>query len=154
MHVTKWGELGILCCMYLAKSASDQPVGAQDIADSQQIPLQYAQQILHRLKKGGIIKSARGPHGGYKLSATPEAISLKDILYAAEGDTFEVICDTNPVHGEKCAEMTHPCGLQAVWRELKLAVDTLLASRSLASVITQTSQPATDTVVQIHSARK
>ena len=154
MHVTKWGELGILCCMHLAQLKSEQPVGAQDIADNLGIPLQYAQQILHRLKKGGVISSARGPHGGYRLSTKAEDVSLKDILYAAEGDTFEVICDTNPIHGEKCAEITSPCGLQSVWRELKVAVDTLLAGRSLASVISQSAQNPTDTIVQIHTARR
>ena len=150
MRVTRWGEFGILCCLFLAENRSSTPVGASEIADTQGIPLQYAQQILHRLKKGGIIKSARGPKGGYTLSRPPEETNLKDILYAAEGDTFEVICETNPISSERCVEGTS-CGLRPVWTELKQAVDTLLESKTLAS-IHKSIASSPDPIVQIHQS--
>lgn len=164
MRITRWGEYGILCCLYLARKeravagpgkgvrstsageaftggatvsqeqASSDTVGAAEIAAAQGIPLQYAQQILHRLKKGKVVRSLRGPHGGYALQKSPGNTSLKEILYAAEGDTFEVLCDTDPVY-ESCAEGRPNCGLRQVWRELKFAIDALLDQRSLAQVL-------------------
>lgn len=133
MRVTKWGEYGILCSLYIARNYVDGPVGAAEIADGQQIPLQYTQQILQRLRKGNIIRSVRGPKGGYTLSEPPERTTLKAILYATEGDTFEVICDAHPVYSERCVDSV--CGLRPVWQELKTAVDSLLEQRTLAGIM-------------------
>ena len=133
MRVTKWGEYGILCSLYLARKHHDGPVGAAEIADGQQIPLQYTQQILQRLRKGNIIKSVRGPKGGYALTESPEKTTLKAILYAAEGDTFEILCDTHPVYSERCEDSV--CGLRSVWHELKSAVDSLLEQHTLATIM-------------------
>jgi len=137
MRVTKWGEYGILCSLYLARAGAQGAggglaVGAADIARAQVIPLQYTQQILQRLRKGDIIKSVRGPHGGYRLARSADDISLKDILYAAEGATFEVICEENPVHPTCHSE---GCGLSRVWYDLREQIDALLASRSLADLV-------------------
>ena len=133
MRITKWGEYGILCSLYLARKHQEGAVGAAEIAETQEIPLQYTQQILQRLRKGGIIKSVRGPKGGYALRRSPEETTLKDILYAAEGDTFEVVCDVHPVYSEMCG--TKNCGLRSVWHDLKQAVDVLLEQRTLAWIM-------------------
>ena len=133
MRITKWGEFGILCCLYLARRAEKAPVGATDIAAAQMIPLQYTQQILQRLRKGKIIESVRGPHGGYRLVRTPAATTLREILYAAEGDTFENICEVNPVYPEMCGNRA--CGLKVVWEDLKVAIDQLLEKRTLAEIL-------------------
>jgi Rrf2 family iron-sulfur cluster assembly transcriptional regulator len=138
MRVTKWGEYGILCCLFLAHKFEDEsPVGAAEIAEVQDIPIQYTQQILQRLRKGEIIKSIRGPHGGYKLERAPQDISLKDVFTAAEGDTFELICDSNPVYKENCGVNTNSpcCGLRTVWTGLKTVIDDYLGSKTLADVL-------------------
>lgn len=136
MRVTKWGEFGILCSLYLARKYSEGAVGAAEIAERQLIPLQYTQQILQRLRKGKVIQSVRGPHGGYRLARSPEAITLKDILYAAEGATFEIICETKPVYDEQCSADRQPaCGLRNVWYELRESIDALLTARTLASLL-------------------
>ncbi len=133
MRVTRWGEFGILCSLYLARKGENEAVGAAEIAEKQSIPIQYTQQILQRLRKGGIIKSVRGPKGGYALVRSPIETTLKDILYAAEGETFEVICESDPVYTEKCEGRV--CGLRSVWTELRTVVDDFLSKRSLAWLI-------------------
>ena len=133
MRVTKWGEYGILCSLYMARKQHQGPIGAAEIAEAQEIPIQYTQQILQRLRKGDIIKSVRGPKGGYTLTRSPELTTLKDILYAAEGDTFEVLCESHPVYHELCEAKN--CGLKSVWIDLKRAVDELLEKRTLATVM-------------------
>jgi Rrf2 family protein len=144
MRVTKWGECGILCSVYLAKKFGGAPIGAVEIAESQALDTQYTQQILHRLRKGGVIESERGPRGGYRLARSPESITLKDILYAAEGDTFQIICDYAPIHpapsdsagsnASHCATKEN-CGLHGVWQELRTAIDTLLEQRTLKDLL-------------------
>ena len=139
MRVTKWGECGILCSMHLARRYGGEPTGAQEIADVHALDLQYTQQVLHRLKKGGIIESIRGPKGGYRLLRPPAEINLKDILYASEGDTFQIICDSaplhpNPVEPDLCATR-ETCSLHGVWQELRHAIDSLLSQKSLADLV-------------------
>lgn len=114
-------------------------VGAAELSDSLSIPHQYLQQILQRLRKGGLIESVRGPGGGYRLAHDPTTITLKDILQAAEGDTFEIVCDSKGVFHE-CAGPTFSCSLKPVWHELKEAVDALLSSKTLAA-LAETSTP-------------
>lgn len=139
MRVTKWGECGILCALYLAKKFGEPPVGAAEIAETQGIDLPYTQQILQRLRKGDVIESARGPKGGYKLQRAPKDITLKDILYAAEGDTFQIICEHAPLHPEaqeptRCSTQ-ESCSLHGVWQDLRVAIDKLLEARTLQDLV-------------------
>ncbi len=161
MRVTKWGECGILCGMHLARRHGGEPTGAQEIADAHGLDLQYTQQVLHRLKKGGIIESIRGPKGGYRLVRNPTEINLKDILYASEGDTFQIICDSSPLHPnpvepDMCATR-ETCSLHGVWQELRSAIDSLLEQKSLADLVEQQAKLAPGgvetTLVNIKSGR-
>jgi len=141
MRVTKWGECGILCALYLAQRYDLPTVGAADIAEGQGLDLQYTQQILQRLRKGNVIESVRGPKGGYRLVRAPEHTTLKDILYAAEGETFQIICDYAPIHPNtttpnQCATK-QTCSLHGVWQELRTAIDALLEQRTLADLVDQ-----------------
>lgn len=149
MRITKWGEYGILCAVYLGKTENNATVGAGEIASYHSIPLQYTQQILQRLRKGGIIESVRGPGGGYRLSRQSEDISLKEILYAAEGHTFEVICGQNTIFSD-CSSKQRDCDLQKVWHELKHTIDSFLDSRSLKELL----ESKDSELVQLSTGRK
>jgi len=127
-----------LCSLQLAKrhGSEDEAIGAAEIAEHNLIPIQYTQQILQRLRKGGIIDSIRGPKGGYKLVASPELISIKQILVAAEGDTFQIICESS-ITATFCAP-GNTCGLRAIWTDLRNVIDQFLDSRSLAWLLENT----------------
>jgi len=136
MRVTQWGEFGIHCAAYLAERAKhgDLRVSAPEIAESQGIALQYAQQILQRLRKGAVVESERGPRGGYRLARPADEISLFDILKAAEGSTFEVMCESKPLDEQRCSESTI-CNLRVFWHEFRESVDSFLRARTLASLL-------------------
>lgn len=134
MRVTQWGEFGIHFATYLARQADEgrPTVGAAEIARSQGVDLQYTQQILQRLRRGGIIESVRGPSGGYRLKASPASITLFDIISATEGHTFE------SAQGARSTERPHPNaapGLERVWSDFKLYIDSYLRSCSLADLL-------------------
>lgn len=135
MHITQWGEYGVHFSVYLARRALDGTpmVSAAEIAEAQQIDLQYAQQILQRLRKGEIVESVRGPQGGYRLASPPEQITLLDILMATEGETFELLCDAKPLDGANCSSETS-CGLRRIWSDLRTHVDDFLKSYTLAAL--------------------
>jgi Rrf2 family iron-sulfur cluster assembly transcriptional regulator len=155
MRVTKWGECGILCSLYLAERYGAPPVGAAEIAETQGLDLPYTQQILQKLRKGEVIESARGPKGGYTLQRKPDDITLKDILYAVEGDTFQIICDHHPLHPDAmhptlCATR-ESCGLHGVWQDLRAAIDKLLEERTLADLLKKNGLP--NSLVQLGANR-
>jgi len=153
MHVTKWGEYGILCSVFLARrfvaaqagapsADASGPVGALEVAQEQGIPAQYTQQILQRLRRGGVVKSVRGAHGGYILARPPSEITLLDIMKAAEGSTFDLMCETSPaypsVNGPHECGGAHTgggCNLKEVWLEVRSAIDDVLTRRTLASLL-------------------
>lgn len=133
MRITKWGEYGILCSLSLANRYGGEAIGAAELADDHNIPLQYTQQILQRLRRGGIVSSVRGPGGGYQLARPAESVTLKEILEVTEGGTFAVICDQNTIHAD-CHSSDRPCGLRNVWTGLRGVIDEYLSSHTLASL--------------------
>ena len=104
MRITQWGEYGVHFAVFLARRSSEGVpiVGAAEIAESQGVELQYAQQILQRLRKGEIIESVRGPQGGYRLKRSADTISLLDILIATEGESLQIFCDARPLDADTC----------------------------------------------------
>ena len=156
MRITRWGELGLLCCMYLARNFGEHCVGAAELAKSQALPLDYTQQILQRLRKGKIVQSTRGPHGGYSLARAPDSISLKAVLEALEGQTLELVCDSDPVYQSFCSQNRN-CGVKWLWQGLKDAVDQYLESKTIATLIeeqsSRTSQQLSQSLVEIRKRR-
>ena len=136
MHVTKWGEYGILCTLFIAKRTCTgmDLVGASEVAQAHNIALDYAQQILQRLRKGNIIKSMRGSKGGYLLSRPAREISLLDIIRASEGDSFEIICEHNPLQiADRCLK-PGCCAMRPIWQEVKAQINSVLAKYDLATL--------------------
>jgi len=139
MRITQWGEYGVHLSVFIAQqqTATSAPVPANDIARSQAIAADYAHQILQRLRKGGVIESVRGPLGGYRLTRPAEEITLYDILVAAEGQSFEIICDTKPINDLRCAPQGR-CSLRDIWHDLKDHVDQFLKRETLRSLTDRT----------------
>lgn len=148
MRITQWGEYATHFCIYFARIAEKNDavcVTATEVAKEYDIDQLYAQQILQRLRKANIIYSVRGAQGGYKLSKSSEVITLKDILSAAEGDTFEMICDSKPIDKERCSPTTD-CSVRGLWQDLKTHIDSFLQDKTLKSLLEEKS---TDTLIQI-----
>lgn len=124
MRITQWGEYGVHFSAMLARGAREgrAVLGAAEVAREQSVDVQYAQQIFQRLRKGGIVESVRGPQGGYKLARPASEITLKDILIAAEGETFEIICEVKPLGDARCCA-TGACSLRPIWYQLKEHID-------------------------------
>jgi Rrf2 family iron-sulfur cluster assembly transcriptional regulator len=136
MRITQWGEYGVLFSVAMGRflRAGTDLLSAQDIATSQGVALHYSQQILLRLKDGGIVESIRGPRGGYRLARQPEEITLRDIIIASEGKTLEVICESKPLDEERC-NPSSDCSLRGVWYGLRQHVDEYLSGISLAQLL-------------------
>ena len=78
--------------LFLAEEQGGSPVQLSRIAETQRIPPKYLELIMLDLKKAGLVKSNRGPKGGYRLARTPEQISFGAIVRSMEGPIALVSC--------------------------------------------------------------
>ena len=69
----------------LAVYAKDQCVQLSSIAERNNISVKYLEQIFSSLRKAGLVRSVKGPQGGYLLAKSPESITVADVIYALDG---------------------------------------------------------------------
>ena len=80
MRLTSKGRYAVRAVLDLTFNSNGRPVRLQEISDRQKISLHYLEQLFRRLRKGSVVKSVRGPGGGYVLSRSMDEISVKDVL--------------------------------------------------------------------------
>ena len=92
------GAYGLYAMMELTKTHRGDSVQIKDIAEAQDIPQHYLEQLLVTLRKSGFVKSYRGTNGGYALAKAPTDITVLEILTALEGPV-EVLREQVPRGG-------------------------------------------------------
>jgi len=80
------GVYGLTAMYELSKHEADTPMQIKEISSNANIPQNYLEQLLSKLRRAGLVKSIRGAKGGYVLAFVPEEIKVVDILIALEGD--------------------------------------------------------------------
>ncbi|MFP3921380.1 MAG: Rrf2 family transcriptional regulator [Dichotomicrobium sp.] len=116
MQLSTKGRYAVMAMVDLAACSSDQPVRLASIADRQQISLAYLEQLFTKLRRAGLVKSARGPGGGYKLTRLPEKIAVSEIMMAVD----EPIKMTRCITGSEiaCIGNKGRCLTHDLWRAL------------------------------------
>ena len=106
MELSCKSEYAILALLEMATHYQNgEPMQIRQIANQQNIPDRYLEQLLATLRRGGIIKSQRGSKGGYLLAREPRKITLLDILECLEGLDIKITEDnTNPKTAPKTAD--------------------------------------------------
>lgn len=115
----------------VALQKGTESVPLKEIANRQEIPLSYLEQIVSPLGRAGIIKSTRGPRGGILLAKLPEQIKLSDIVRAIEGPVSLVKC---LAHSESYLH-SGACATQDAWGEVQAAIDGVLESITLKNLV-------------------
>jgi Rrf2 family iron-sulfur cluster assembly transcriptional regulator len=80
MRLTSKGRYAVRAVLDLTFNSNGRPVRLQEISERQKISLHYLEQLFRKLRKGSVVKSVRGPGGGYVLSRSMDDIVIKDIL--------------------------------------------------------------------------
>jgi Rrf2 family protein len=134
--LTKKTKYAIKALMILAKSRSDLPLRAADIAARERIPAKYLESILVELRNAGFLHSKKGMSGGYILGKPADAILLVQILRLTDGPIALVPCASlNYYH--KCEECHDEpsCGIRAVYIGIRDATLKILSETSIADLI-------------------
>jgi Rrf2 family protein len=85
MHVTAKADYAVRAVVELAGSKQDSPRKVDEVAQAQRIPVSFLENILTQLRSSGIVRSQRGPEGGYWLARPPDQLNLAQIIRAVEG---------------------------------------------------------------------
>lgn len=80
MRLTSKGRYAVRAILDLSFNSNGKPVRLQEISDRQSISLHYLEQLFRRLRKGAVVKSVRGPGGGYVLARNMDEISVREVL--------------------------------------------------------------------------
>ncbi|MCX5761097.1 MAG: Rrf2 family transcriptional regulator, partial [Gemmatimonadetes bacterium] len=126
------------CALHLARRAEDGLVSGREIAEREKLPSDYAEQILLRLRRAGIVTSTRGARGGYALARSAAQITVREILAASELVTFDLHCTSHPVDEARCAA-SHDCSIRPVWQMLQARIDEVLEGVRLSDLLEQES---------------
>ena len=116
MRLSTKSRYGLRALFDMAYHAGALPAQIKDISRRQNISPRYLEQIFQDLKKAGLLKSRRGPQGGYLLARKPHEISVMDVIHATEGEMALVDC-VKPGKGKKKCEFDNQCITQQVWAE-------------------------------------
>ncbi|WP_338555538.1 RrF2 family transcriptional regulator [Paenibacillus sp. KS-LC4] len=100
MKYSKATNYALHTMLFLVATSPDKPVGVQQLAERQQVSPTYLSKILTKLVKAGMIESASGANGGYKLKRNWEQISFLDIIHAIEGTASLFDCSLD--HPDTC----------------------------------------------------
>jgi Rrf2 family transcriptional regulator, iron-sulfur cluster assembly transcription factor len=118
VKVTTEIQYGLRSLCDMVYNAPEGPVQARCIAERQNISSRYIEQIFQKLRKGGIIRSVRGPSGGYCLVRNPEEISVGDVIRAVDGaDIALVLCEGKKKRSKEVCDRFGRCVVSDVWGE-------------------------------------
>jgi Rrf2 family iron-sulfur cluster assembly transcriptional regulator len=132
MRLSTKGRYAVMAMVDLARREDDacRAVALADIAARQEISLSYLEQLFARLRRRGLVTSARGPGGGYRLARGADQTSIADIVHAVDEPLRATRCGAGKgcmIKGERC--LTHD-----LWADLGARIEDYLASVSLADV--------------------
>lgn len=131
MRVSTKGRYALRMMIDLAHQGQSHPIALKDVAERQQIPMKYTENIMALLLRAGLVHSTRGKSGGYQLAYTPEQYSVYDIIAAAEGNLAPVQCLDNTAPD---CPMKDQCATLPIWKGLDETVRAYLGQFSLADM--------------------
>jgi Rrf2 family iron-sulfur cluster assembly transcriptional regulator len=130
MQLTTKGRYAVTAMLDLASNDSSRPVTLDMISQRQNISLSYLEQLFAKLRKASLVKSIRGPGGGYLLNVNPVDITLTEIIEAVDENI-----DLRRCHGAKNCLRGKQCLSHHLWCEVSDQIRGFLSSRNLQQVI-------------------
>lgn len=131
MQVSRKIDYALRAVIHLAgEEGGDRVCAVGEIAAQERIPRQFLEKIIQHLIRGGLVRSRRGPHGGYVLARPAERMTFRDVIEAVEGPITLNTCVND--HGD-CFLMG-TCGMQRVWQEGQRRVMELFEKTTIAAV--------------------
>jgi Rrf2 family protein len=110
------------------------PIQISDIAERQNIPVKFLQQILVALKMTGFVQSRKGPGGGYSLAMAPSEITLGAVVRAMDGPIAPISCVSVTKFSECGCPNPEICSLRSAFKEVRNAMADVLDRTTFADL--------------------
>ena len=132
MKLSTKGRYAVMAMVDLAHFSGGRPVTLADIAARQGISLSYLEQLFGKLRRANLVRSVRGPGGGYLLSRKGEDVRISDIVLAVDEPITAVRCKPGGAVG--CLQDKRRCLTHDLWEELGNQIYRYLSSVTLADI--------------------
>jgi Rrf2 family iron-sulfur cluster assembly transcriptional regulator len=132
MRLSTKGRYAVMAMVDLAQYSGGNPVSLAEIAERQEISLSYLEQLFAMLRKSGLVRSVRGPGGGYLLAQHRSETRIADIILAVDEPIRATRCTPGAPVG--CRGNRTRCLTHDLWEELGNQIHLYLSSVSLADV--------------------
>jgi Rrf2 family iron-sulfur cluster assembly transcriptional regulator len=132
MRLSTKGRYAVMAMVDLAQRGDSGPVSLADIAARQEISLSYLEQLFAKLRRSGLVRSVRGPGGGYLLAHDRDETRIADIIVAVDEPLHAVRCSPGAVIG--CRGDRSRCLTHDLWEELSNQIRLYLTSVTLGDV--------------------
>ena len=127
MRMSTKAQYAVRALVSLNLTSATRPVSIKELSERENISLHYLEQLFVKLRRGGIVRSMRGPGGGYMLAREAEDIRIDEIIDTVEEALMPLSCMNND---GSCSCDTE-CATQAVWHGLGQQIRGFLASMTL-----------------------
>ena len=135
MKLTSKGRYAVMAMADLAKINASKPTNLTDISLRQGISVSFLEQIFSQLKKNNLVKSSRGPFGGYLLTRLPEDIKLSSIIKAVDEKVKTVGCKKESKKG--CTGKSVKCITHNLWDDLENHINSFFEKNTLRDIVTK-----------------
>jgi len=133
MNISTRGRYGLRALLEVASVSKKGPVTIKDISRRQRMSVTYLEQIFHKLKNAGILKSVRGAKGGYILAKDEKKITVREIIDVLDGPIYFSHCD-QPELREKSCTGPENCVSRLLWKKLEEKIERMLSNVTLADL--------------------
>ena len=131
MKLSTRSKYGLRAMLELALAYGQKPMQIRMIAEKQDISSKYLEQLIAMMRSSGLVRSIRGPKGGYILSKPPSDIKLSEIFTVLEGPMVVVDCLVYPEYCPRCAD----CVTRSIWSDIQDAMMGILDSTTLQDLV-------------------
>jgi len=138
MKLTSRGRYAVMALADIAKNDLQKPTNLSEISLRQGISISFLEQIFLKLKKNNLVKSSRGPSGGYILSRSPEEIKLSTIIKAVDEKVKTVACRKDSRKG--CNGKSIKCITHDLWDDLETHINYFFEKNTLKDIIYRVSK--------------
>ena len=133
MKLTSKGRYAVMAMADLANVKDKQTTNLTEISLRQGISISFLEQIFLKLKKNNLVKSSRGPMGGYSLTRSPEEIKLSSIIKAVDEKVKTVGCKKESKKG--CTGKSIKCITHNLWDDLETHINNFFEKNTLKDII-------------------
>ena len=131
MMITTKGRNALKIMLDLAQHDDGNNVSLSDIANRVKESVKYLEAVISQLTSAGLVVSARGKSGGYRLAKSPQEYSVGEIILASEGSLAPVSC----LYSDNPCENAEKCLSLPLWKELDEVIMNFLNSKTLADLL-------------------